>query len=459
MIPELLSTKLLNLIDFAQPGSWLSNKSATDALEQKTEAKDPNDYGVDVTSPIHHYIDEKTVHGKRYSELMERCYRRYSRPECDSTERARIDMNFDQPQHQHNYTELGFKKAKVPDEAWIPLKAFWDANKDKMKEENWPAGNTYVNHWDQPSYMVSLEDGKLRGAGDVLKKTIWNGIRPLLEEWVGRALVETSMYGIRVYKDKAVLATHVDRLPLVTSCIIQVDQDINEPWPVEVYSHDGKAYNITMKPGEVAFYESHTVLHGRPFPLNGSFYANLFVHFIPVDHDQMNAKDRGHIDHPFHKNTKHVRVGGHEQSNHDETEIQRHREDLEEEEYGDHEEEDEEGEGEEHDEEHDEGSERPLHMAAANGNLEEVKHILSHAEDADMVNAKDNNNWQAIHEAVRAGHLEVVQLLVDKGASLHEKTLHGGTPLWWARRSLEQGHSLIAFLEEIGAPEEGEEDL
>ena len=65
-----------------------------------------------------------------------------------------------------------------------------------------------------------------------------------------------------------------DRLPLVTSCIIQVDQDVNEPWPLEIYSHDGKAYNVTLEPGEMALYESHTTLHGRPVPLNGKFFVS-----------------------------------------------------------------------------------------------------------------------------------------------------------------------------------------
>jgi hypothetical protein len=30
-------------------------------------------------------------------------------------------------------------------------------------------------------------------------------------------------------------------------------------------------------------YESHSVLHGRPFQLQGRFVANLFIHFEPVD--------------------------------------------------------------------------------------------------------------------------------------------------------------------------------
>ena len=31
------------------------------------------------------------------------------------------------------------------------------------------------------------------------------------------------------------LATHVDRDPLISSAIINVDQSVTEPWPLEVY--------------------------------------------------------------------------------------------------------------------------------------------------------------------------------------------------------------------------------
>lgn len=61
--------------------------------------------------------------------------------------------------------------------------------------------------------------------------------------------------------------------------------------PLEVYGHDGKATNVTMEPGDMVLYESHSVLHGRPFPLKGRYMANLFVHFEPVGHSlRHNAK-------------------------------------------------------------------------------------------------------------------------------------------------------------------------
>ena len=75
----------------------------------------------------------------------------------------------------------------------------------------------------------------------------------------------------------------MDRLPLVSSCIIQVSQDIDEPWPVEVISHSGVAYNISMQPGDMALYESHSILHGRPFPLVGRHYVSKAIRAALVD--------------------------------------------------------------------------------------------------------------------------------------------------------------------------------
>ena len=188
--------------------------------------------------------------------MIEDCAKKYSLRECQSTEAQRVRMNLEQAQAQHNYTSVGFKKIRAPPEVWDPIITFYNNNKGKQVNENWPRGNTYVNHWTAPSAMISMEDGRLRGSGAALKRTVWNAVRPILEEWIGgKRLKETSLYGIRLYTNQSVLATHVDRLPLVTSCIINVDQDLDEPWPLEVYDHSGKAHNVTMEPGDMVFYE------------------------------------------------------------------------------------------------------------------------------------------------------------------------------------------------------------
>ena len=125
--------------------------------------------------------------------------------------------------------------------------------------------------------MVSVEDGKLRGGGERLKKDVWDSVKPVLQEWTGMELQPTSQYGIRVYTRNAVLSPHVDRLPLVSSCIINVAQDLEEPWILEVINRQGNAVNVTMDAGEMVLYESGSLIHARPYPLKGEFFANIFI--------------------------------------------------------------------------------------------------------------------------------------------------------------------------------------
>ncbi len=278
------------------------------SLTASTYGKDePVEYGVDVSAPIHymsistnypwlpHNVDPANNPTppeyvgmpiqplgnvkERYEKTMAGCAKKYPKPKgvCEMTEQDRVAMSLRQPQSMQNYTEIGFKKIKTPPEVWELIKTFWDKNQDNRMPENWPKGNTYVNHWDSPTYMISVEDRRLRGGGGVLKQAIWDAARDTIQEWTGEELTQCSLYGIRVYTEGAILATHVDRMPLVSSAIVNVAQDLDEPWPLEVISHDGKAYNVTMEPGDMVLYESHSVLHGRPFPLKGRFYANIFV--------------------------------------------------------------------------------------------------------------------------------------------------------------------------------------
>jgi prolyl 4-hydroxylase len=117
-----------------------------------------------------------------------------------------------------------------------------------------------------------------------IKRMVTEQVQEILEAWSGQTLVPTSVYGIRAYRNQSILAPHVDRLPLVISAIINVDQDCDEPWPLEVIGHDGVAVNLTMEPGDMVLYESHSVIHGRPYPLSGKYYANIFLHFEPFSY-------------------------------------------------------------------------------------------------------------------------------------------------------------------------------
>ena len=184
-------------------------------------------------------------------------------------------MNNVQPPGMWNYTDMGFRLVQLPEHVTSALKKFWKDNRGKEVEEEWFVGNTYTNHWEAPSLMLDVTDGHLEGGGEALTDLIWDTAQEALEEWTEQELGKISMYGIRMYTSNAVLAPHVDRMPMVTSAVINVAQDVDEEWVMELWGHDGKAYNISMEVGDMLMYESHSVIHGRPWPLKGRYFANL----------------------------------------------------------------------------------------------------------------------------------------------------------------------------------------
>jgi prolyl 4-hydroxylase len=423
--------------------------------------EDETSYGVDVSWPMHHreINPNPSMFGDRqadYDTFMKDCDNFYPdrRPSpCLATEEDRVRMNLNQPKSMQNYTEMGFKKIKCPPGVFKLIKQFWDQNRNNRHTEVWFTGNTYTNHWESASYMVSVEDANLRGGGDRLKDALWDAAKSTMEEWTGEELTPCSLYGIRIYENGAILAPHVDRLPLVSSGIINVDQDVDEPWPLEVIGHDGKAHNVTMEPGDMVLYESHTIIHGRPFPLKGRFYANVFIHFEPVGHslrhDAKEALGSAEEDHVHEKYRKAVqnKHGGHENSQLPpyitpgtpaaDTWTANHPSDT----------------MDAKEEAQEELSETPrssAHLAAIRGDLRKLQHIAE-MKPEDLI-ALDSNGWQPIHEAARSGHLEVVKFLVDNGADINAGIEgNGASPLWIAINTLGEDHPAVRSLEDLGA--------
>ena len=181
---------------------------------------------------------------------------------CDHSEEFRLKMNNFQPMSMRNYTDMGFKKVRVPDKLFSILRSFWERNKDDAIQE-WHSINTYHNMWESQPTLVNIQNYSIPGATAEVQNQVWELARSVLEEWTGQSLAPCSIWGIRIYHNNSILAPHVDRNPLVASAIINVDQDVDEPWPLEVWAHDGKPYNITMEPGDMVLYESHSVIHGE----------------------------------------------------------------------------------------------------------------------------------------------------------------------------------------------------
>jgi len=105
--------------------------------------------------------------------------------------------------------------------------------------------------------------------------------KPLAEAWAGMALAVSACYGIRCYQRGVHLHNHVDRPPHVFSATICVEHALDSPWPLHIEDVDGNASQVHMQPGDFVFYEGMRLAHGRPYPLDGEFYAGLFVHYYP----------------------------------------------------------------------------------------------------------------------------------------------------------------------------------
>jgi ankyrin repeat protein len=77
---------------------------------------------------------------------------------------------------------------------------------------------------------------------------------------------------------------------------------------------------------------------------------------------------------------------------------------------------------------------RALALAAQHGHVEIVRMLLDAGEDPNRYNPEGNHAHSTpLHQAVLAGHGQVVRLLVERGARLDiADTVHHGTPLGWA---------------------------
>lgn len=90
-------------------------------------------------------------------------------------------------------------------------------------------------------------------------------------------------------------------------------------------------------------------------------------------------------------------------------------------------------------------AEPPLHQAAIDGDLDEVKQLLSSGVD---VNLKSKTGATALHWAAFKGKYEVGLYLIKNGADVNALTDKGATPLRLA--TTHKKKKLIALLKQYG---------
>lgn len=440
-----------------------SRVSMTVGSKKESQAE-AETYGVDTSWPTQHEIDSvgrkpkagslKFQQQEAYRAYMQGCIAAYnSRDLCVRSDNDRIAMNAAQPAYQTNFTAAGYAKVRAPEAAFDMLQDLWSTHySDKLVKESWPAGNIYTNHWEVPTEVLQIKDYP------TVKRAVEEQVQEVLEAWSGQSLIPTSTYGIRVYYDGSYLVPHVDRLPLVLSAIINVAQEVEEDWVLEVIGHDGVAVNLTMAPGDMVLYESHSVIHGRPFVLRGEHYANMFLHFEPIGYttalekkmegkltpksdkqvfEEMSLRDAYTAAAPKDQgrpNLPDYIQDGTQQAvqwlqdyifyRTESTTKKKTKRTK---------------------------GVREAHILAASGNVAKLKEIAS--EDRESLHASDSNGWKPIHEAARSGRVQVLEYLIEDGADVNDRTNEGkgGSPLWWAEHMLPDNHPAIQLLRRNGA--------
>ena len=194
----------------------------------------------------------------------------------DGIAHARYERSQDIPALTHE----GFKKVQIPPGLYHKILEFYKKGRVNSSPEFDPTEKgTHLSEYimskesDFPTEMIPLSDQ--------LKQVIFNDVEKVLVEWTGRELAATYCYGIRTYNRGAVLKKHIDGFETrIVSAILNVDQQVDEDWALQIDDHNGKEHEIYLRPGEMALYESATLRHGRVKPFNGDYYSNLFVHFV-----------------------------------------------------------------------------------------------------------------------------------------------------------------------------------
>eukprot|EP00002_Diphylleia_rotans_P020858 TRINITY_DN4054_c0_g1_i5.p1 TRINITY_DN4054_c0_g1~~TRINITY_DN4054_c0_g1_i5.p1 ORF type:complete len:139 (+),score=31.53 TRINITY_DN4054_c0_g1_i5:61-477(+) len=91
-----------------------------------------------------------------------------------------------------------------------------------------------------------------------------------------------------------------------------------------------------------------------------------------------------------------------------------------------------------------------FHWACAQRMMVAAQYLASHAHNiATLVNQKDGDSWTPLHSAASAGHVDVVEFLLQNGAKVDATTNEGRTPLFYAASEFCNIFKSINFLNHL----------
>jgi len=176
-----------------------------------------------------------------------------------------------------------FKKVKIPEDLYSKIMEEYKKMDFKQVVDNVKYSPEFLSH---TVGGISVKKSPLpfynfSPMSENLQDECYEIITPLIEEWSNCELERTWAYGIRSYIKNSILHLHRDRYDThIISCIIFIDEDSHEKWPLDFIDHDFKHHEVTFEPGDMLFYES-LCAHARLTPFNGEYYRNTYFHWKP----------------------------------------------------------------------------------------------------------------------------------------------------------------------------------
>ena len=172
------------------------------------------------------------------------------------------------------YTDVGFKIDNMNKDLHRKVLDFYNENSASLQVENVAGGYIETDGKGSASHTIEMPND--------LRDEIHESLLDKAEDWSGIKLLPTYVYGVRVYNRGAILKPHRDREEThIIGVIVNIDQKVGTPWALEIEDHQKNVHEIFLSPGEVIFYESATLDHGRPAPLDGDKFVNVFCHYMP----------------------------------------------------------------------------------------------------------------------------------------------------------------------------------
>jgi hypothetical protein len=179
-----------------------------------------------------------------------------------------------------NFTETGWAMARAPDAVVQQLKMTLHNGMAHAVPENQDMCNKMGMRFSQetPPMFIANDENNFR----ILEELKW-----MHELWSGQELVPATAYGLRVYQNNSELFMHVDNPNThIISSILHIDHSADsKPWPLVIEDFEGNTNEISMTTGDLIFYESSKLFHGRPRKFDGSWYSSLFLHYYPKNWD------------------------------------------------------------------------------------------------------------------------------------------------------------------------------